>query len=150
MKCKPLYDILKNTNRKILWTNELVSIFNDIENLWSKCLENYMPNDKDDFVLETDASQIGIGGILKQADKSIAYISRVLKGSEINYSISERELLAAIWCMEKFEYYLIGKKFTLVTDHRALVEIHNRKEFCSSKMQRWIERLSRFDFNVVF
>ncbi|KAG0433306.1 Retrovirus-related Pol polyprotein from transposon, partial [Dictyocoela muelleri] len=102
------------------------------------------------FILVTDASQNGIGAVLKQTGKSIAYISSVSKGAEINYSISEREMLAALWAMEKFEYYLIGRKLKIITDHKALEVIQRKKDFGSLIMQRWLERLSRFDFEVLY
>ncbi|KAG0427191.1 Retrovirus-related Pol polyprotein from transposon 17.6, partial [Dictyocoela muelleri] len=67
-----------------------------------------------------------------------------------NYSVTERETLAALWSMERFEYYLIGKKFTLISDHKALEEIHKKKDFYSLRIQRWLEIFSRFDFEVFY
>ncbi|KAG0419782.1 Retrovirus-related Pol polyprotein from transposon [Dictyocoela roeselum] len=52
--------------------------------------------------------------------------------------------------MEKLEYYLIGKKFTLISDHKSLEEIHKKKDFGTPRIQRWLERFSRFDFNVCY
>ncbi|KAG0438726.1 Retrovirus-related Pol polyprotein from transposon [Dictyocoela muelleri] len=105
-------------------------------------------NDK--FILETDASLIGIGAVLKQGDNTIAYISRVLKCGEKNYTVMERETLAALWAMEKLEFYLIGKKFTLISDHKALEELHKKKEFGTPRVQRWLERFSKFDFDICY
>ncbi|KAG0427756.1 Retrovirus-related Pol polyprotein from transposon [Dictyocoela muelleri] len=52
--------------------------------------------------------------------------------------------------MEKLDYYLIGKKFTLISDHKALEEIHNKKDFGTPRIQRWLERFSRFNFDVCY
>ncbi|KAG0439442.1 Retrovirus-related Pol polyprotein from transposon [Dictyocoela muelleri] len=109
-----------------------------------------MPNNKDPFVLETDASLIGLGAVLKQRNNPVAFISRVLKRAEKNYTVMERETLAALWSMEKLEYYLIGKRFTLISDHKSLEEIHKKKYFGTPRIQRWLERFSRFDFNVCY
>jgi hypothetical protein len=70
--------------------------------------------------LKTDASDIGIGAVLKQNDKAIVYASRVLNKTERNYSITDKETLAALWGMEYFKYYLIGKLFTIITDHQVI------------------------------
>ena len=59
-----------------------------------------MPDLKKAFTLETDASDIGLGAILMQDRKAVAYASRTLKKAEKNYSITEREVLAALWSME--------------------------------------------------
>jgi hypothetical protein len=59
--------------------------------------------------LETDASSIGLGAILRQGGKPVCYASRSLSGSEKNYGITEREVLAALWGMEKFRYILCEK-----------------------------------------
>jgi hypothetical protein len=59
------------------------------------------------FILESDASDCGKGEVLRQEHCPILYISRALKGSELHYSITEKELLAAIWAMEKCEHFLL-------------------------------------------
>ncbi|KAG0439565.1 Retrovirus-related Pol polyprotein from transposon [Dictyocoela muelleri] len=59
-------------------------------------------------------------------------------------------MLAVSWAVEKLQYYLIHKKFVIVTDHKALEGIHKEKEFGTMKMQIWIERLSIFDFKNIY
>ena len=80
----------------------------------------------------TDASKTGIGAVLGQKDKdgkehAIHYASRALNSCERNYSTIERELLAIVYAVEKFRYYLYGKKFTIITDHNPLVYLNNIK-----------------------
>ena len=79
----------------------------------------------------TDASETGLGATLwqKQDDgniKPIAYGSRYLNDTEKNYSIGELELLAVVWGLEKFRFYLYGKKVYLYTDHQALEPLIKR------------------------
>ncbi|KAG0434994.1 Retrovirus-related Pol polyprotein from transposon 17.6 [Dictyocoela muelleri] len=106
-KTKPLYEILENDNFKI--EDKYKNCFNILETHWSKHLELSIPNTNESFSLETDASNIGLGAILREGNKPVAYISRLLKGSEKNYSITEKEFLAILWAMWKFEYLLLKK-----------------------------------------
>lgn len=77
------------------------------------------------FILQTDASDRGLGDVLLQEDldqkQPISYISRKLNKAEENYSTIERECLAIVWAIQKFHKYLYGRKFILETDHQPLV-----------------------------
>ena len=117
-------------------------------------LANYA-KDKDNIV-STDASKTGLGITLwqKQADgelKPIAFGSRFLNDSEKNYSIGELELLAVVWGLEKFRFYLYGKKVFLYTDHQALEPLIKRnrcnKQY-SARLTRWLDRLAHFDISI--
>ena len=70
-----------------------------------------------------DACGYGIGGVLAQRidgkEHPVAYASRLLSKSEINYSITEKECLALIWCLQKFREYVWGTKISIITDHQA-------------------------------
>ncbi|KAF9743553.1 Retrovirus-related Pol polyprotein from transposon, partial [Nosema granulosis] len=114
----------------------------------------FQPDYSKHFYLETDASNVGLGAILSQLNGSekmpIMYASRTLGETEKNYSISEKEMLAAIWGIEKFEYFLKGREFTLVTDHIALKAINEKGELKSARISRWIERIQQFNFKVEY
>ena len=88
---------------------------------------------------------MGIGSVLHQVqdgrEKVIAYASRALNKAERNYCITEKELLAVRFFIEYFRQYLLGRKFTIRTDHQALVWLFRLKE-PRGKIARWIEILS--------
>lgn len=74
----------------------------------------------------------------------------MLNKAEINYSITEKEVLAALWAMEKLQYHLGHKEFTLVTDHKAILSLKTKLEFGSQRINRWFERLEKFNFKTVY
>jgi hypothetical protein len=85
------------------------------------------------FILDTDASNTGIGGVLSQVgedgeERVIAYASCVLSKLERNYCVTWRELLAAVHLTKHFRLFLLGQKFTLRTDHSSLTWLQNFKE----------------------
>ncbi|KAF9762574.1 Retrovirus-related Pol polyprotein from transposon 17.6 [Nosema granulosis] len=145
----PLYRLLSK-EMKFVWSQKEEDIFNTIKNQWKRDLELFIPDMKGKFTLETDASDIGLGACLRQNGKPVAYLSRTLSGAERNYGITEREVLASLWAMEKLQYHLIGKKFKLVTDHKAIEFIKTKIEFGSARIQRWFYRFEKFDFDVEY
>ena len=149
-KVNPLYTLLERKTRKLEMGKESIKTFNEVKKLWAENLELRMPSEEGKFTLETDASDIGLGAVLKQEGSVIAYISRVLKGAEVNYSITEKETLAAIWAMEKLEYWLVGREFVLVSGHKAIESIRSKVEFGTKRIQRWMSRLERFNFVVMY
>ena len=87
----------------------------------------------DCFVLDTDASDVGIGAVLSQpsedgSERVIAYASRSLTRQEQIYCVTRRELLAVVEFTHHFRPYLLGKQFTLRTDHGSLVWLQSFKE----------------------
>ena len=84
----------------------------------------FMPRDDTKYVLYTDFSETGIGAILTQPFEGqelvIEYASRSLRGAEINYPAYEGEVLAIKYALEKFRHYVLGRKFIIVTDNKAL------------------------------
>ena len=144
----------KNTEWK--WETEQQNDFEMIKKMLTEepALAHYA-KDKDNIVT-TAASKTGLGITLwqKQVDgeiKPIAFGSRFLNDTEKNYSIGELELLAVVWVLEKFRFYLYGKKVFLYTDHQALEPLIKRnrcnKQY-SARITRWLDRLAHFDISV--
>lgn len=104
------------------------------------------------FILQTDASDRGLGDVLLQEDldqkQPISYISRKLNKAEENYSTIERECLAIVWAIQKFHKYLYGRKFILETDHQPLVFLNSSK-LLNSRLMRWSLALQLYRFRIV-
>lgn len=101
------------------------------------------------FTLTTDASNVALGAVLSQSNHPICFASRTLNDHEINYSTTEKELLAIVWATKYFRPYLYGRKFIINSDHKPLQWLHNLKE-PNAKLQRWKVRLNEFDFDVKY
>ena len=103
------------------------------------------------FKLTTDASNEGISGVLHQIGEGgkvnpVFFASRSLTKLERNYSATELELLAIIYCCELFRNFLLPMPFELETDHSALIWLF--KQVGPARLNRWILRLSEFDFTI--
>ena len=103
--------------------------------------------------MDTDASDTGVGAVLSQVqedgtERVIAYASRVLSKPERRYCVTRKELLAVVTFMKQFRPYLLGKHFTLRTDHGSLTWLWNFRN-PEGQLARWLERLQGFDFEIV-
>ena len=105
--------------------------------------------------IKCDASRAGLGAALKQRSPTrwhtFAFASRFLNSNEERYSINGLELLGVVWSVDYFEYYLFGKSFTVIADHRALLSImkeHRSNKYYNSGLTRWVDRLLPFDFKI--
>ena len=109
------------------------------------------PDFKKEFILYTDASGYALGAVLSQKDEDekehvIYYASKSLTDAEKNYSTTELECYAVVWAVEKFHYYLDGKKFKVITDHYALKWLE--KNALKGRRARWILRLQPYFGNM--
>lgn len=148
-EAKKSQDLINPKRNYFPWTPECQSSFDSLkEKLTSFPVLAYPDFDKE-FTLTTDASNYAIGAILSQEGKVISYGSRVLKKAEKNYSTIEKEALAVYFFITYYRVYLLGKEFTVVSDHQPLQWIYNKKN-PSSRIIRWRLQLSEFTFKVVY
>ena len=103
------------------------------------------------FILQTDASNVGLGAVLAQVDHTgcervIAYASCTLSKRERNYSAMEKEALAIVFAVKHFRFYLLGRSFCIATDNSALRWLHSMEP--KGRIARWIMDLQEFEFTI--
>nr|GEV58510.1 putative reverse transcriptase domain-containing protein [Tanacetum cinerariifolium] len=106
-----------------------------------------LPEGSKDFVVYCDASHKGLGAVLMQREKVIAYASRQLKIHERNYTTHDLELRSVVFALKIWRHYLYGTKCTMFTDHKSLQPIVDQKEL-NMRQQRWLELLSDYDCDI--
>lgn len=145
----PLYKIC--TRKPFKWKPEENEVFQTAKDAFSNLQPLSRPVEHLPFVLQTDASHIGLGATLYQSDgeskKIIANVSASLSETERRYNSNEKECLAVLWAIRKFRPYLEGREFILRTDNRALLWLDKFKED-RSKLTRWSLTLQEYKFKV--
>ena len=135
------------------WGLQEQNAFDKLKEFFLSCVMLSHPDPKLSFILQTDSSDLGLGGVLYQVNHLgeelvITFISRSFQGPELRYTTTEKELLAVIHCLKKVKLYLLGRKFVIKTDHQALqfLKPHNA---LSDRLIRWMLYLQNFDFEFV-
>ena len=149
---KPLNDLLRKDTH-FCWKDEQKEAFDILKEKLVSAPILRRPDTQEPFILYTDASSFGLGAILSQKQDGkevvIAYASHGTNPAQRKYGATQLEALAVIWAVKHFRHYLIGRPFTLVTDHQALkwlVKIDNP----SGLFARWIARLSEYEIEIVY
>ncbi|GJX60693.1 putative reverse transcriptase domain-containing protein [Tanacetum coccineum] len=106
-----------------------------------------LPEGSENFVVYCDASHKGLGTVLMQREKVIAYASRQLKVHEKNYTTHDLELGAVVFALKMWRHYLYGTKCVVFTDHKSLQHILDQKEL-NMRQRRWLELLSDYDCEI--
>ena len=149
---KPLTDLTRK-DLVFSWTPKCQEAFDLLkEKLTGPEIMAY-PKDAGDFIVDCDACDFSIGCVLSQVqqgtERVIAYGSRTLDKAERNYCVTDKELLAVKHFIEHYKHYLLGRKFLVRSDHQALKWLFSLKD-PKSRVARWIEVLSAFDFEVEY
>ncbi|GKF47577.1 putative reverse transcriptase domain-containing protein, partial [Tanacetum coccineum] len=106
-----------------------------------------LPEGSKNFVVYCDASHKGLGAVLMQREKVIAYASRQLKVHEKNYTTHDLELGTVVFALKMWRHYLYGTKCVMFTDHKSLQHILDQKELIM-RQRRWLELLSDYDCEI--
>ena len=150
---EPLRNLLSKD--KFDWTDQAQEAYEKLKVAFCESsalapFDNELP-----VVVSTDASNVGLGATLSIRDpilglRTVEFASRRLRKEEVNYSTTEKESLAIVWACEKWRPYLVGRVFTLETDHEPLKMIFSTKgiDRMSLRIARWAIRLMAFSFEV--
>lgn len=149
---QPLTDLTKKgAPNKVTWGKVEEMAFIQLRE--KLCLQPVLklPDISKIFVLRTDASDKGVGGVLLQDHNGllcpISYISRKLLVREQHFSVIEKECLAIVWAVEKFQRYLYGREFILQVDHEPL-SFMNKAKLSNPRVMRWVLALQPYRFRL--
>ncbi|KAA0056798.1 Transposon Ty3-I Gag-Pol polyprotein [Cucumis melo var. makuwa] len=125
------------------WTEEATSAFEQLKSAMVTLPVLALPDFQQQFELETDASRFGLGAVLSQNKRPIAYFSQKLSGTTKEKSVYERELMAIVLAVEKWRHYLLGHHFVVFTDQKALRYILEQRELIPGPENKAADALSR-------
>ena len=131
------------------WSEECEKSFQTLKECLTTAPVLALPTEGGGYEVYTDASGIGLGCVLMQHGKVIAYASRQLKKHEENYPVHDLELAAVIFALKIWRHYLYGEQFTVFSDHKSLKYLFSQKEL-NMRQRRWLEYLKDFDFSIQY
>ena len=147
---RPLF-ALTEKGAEFIWTEGHQESFEELKRLLTSAPILAYPRPDAPFVLDTDASDLGLGAVLGQVqdgvERVIRYGSRTLQKPERNYCVTRRELLAIVTFVKQFQHYLVGSRFLVRTDHAALFWLLRKREPVG-QMARWTAFLQQFDMCI--
>ena len=143
--------VAKSAPVKVNWTHEMRGTFTTLRSVLCNVCALHVPSPQDVFIVETDASKAGVGGVLnvlrERVMLPVGFYSRQLRGAEHNYSATELKDLAVYCTVMHFSHYLYGCVFTVITDHKPL-EGMNGSKLLNRRLQSWTIKLMDFSFIV--
>ncbi|KAD3067059.1 hypothetical protein E3N88_34939 [Mikania micrantha] len=139
--------MLTQKDRKFDWEEKQEKAFQLLKQKLCNAPILTLPDGTDNFVVYCDASHQGLGCVLMQKDKVIAYASRQLKVHEKNYTTHDLELGAVVFALKIWRHYLYGTKCVVYTDHKSLQHIFDQKEL-NMRQRRWVELLNDYDCDI--
>ncbi|GKC92338.1 putative reverse transcriptase domain-containing protein [Tanacetum coccineum] len=144
LKIAKLMTKLTQKNVKFDWGDKQEAAFQLLKEKLCSAPILALPEGAENFIIYCDASHKGLGVVLMQNEKVIAYASHQLKIHEKNYTTHDLELGAVVFPLKIWRHYLYGSKCTVLTDHKSLQHILDQKEL-NMRQRRWLELLSDYD-----
>lgn len=143
--CEPLFEIIKK--KRFFWKEDQEAAVQTLKKQLSSPPVLAIPTTEGKFTLDTDASNFAVGAELLQDQDgqmvTIGYGSFTMTNQQRRYCTTRRELLAIVRFTNHFRHYLLGREFTLRTDHNSLIWLTSFKNL-DGQLARWMEELSRF------
>ncbi|GKB45950.1 putative reverse transcriptase domain-containing protein, partial [Tanacetum coccineum] len=141
------FTVLTQKSKTFDWGKEQENAFQTLKDKLCNAPVLALPDGPEDFVVYCDASGLGLGCVLMQRIKVIAYASRQLKIHEKNYTTHDLELGAVVFALKIWRHYLYGTKSVIYTDHKSLQHIFSQKEL-NMRQRRWRELFSDYDCEI--
>ncbi|KAL1540610.1 hypothetical protein AAHA92_24938 [Salvia divinorum] len=144
---RPLTQLLKKD--KFCWSKETGDAFGKLKLLMTFTPVLALPNFEEEFVIETDVSGYGLGAVLMQQHRPLAYLSRGQSDKQHNRSTYEKKMLAILEVIRPCRPYLLGHRFKIVTDQCSLRFLLEQK-VSTPEQQRWMAKLMGYDYEIVY
>jgi hypothetical protein len=145
--CRPLHDLLKKGNFN--WTAQHDAAFSQVQQALISAPVLALPNFSEPFTLETDASGVGIGAVIMQQGRPIAYFSAALCPRNAAMSAYEKEALAIIEALKRWRHYFLGSKLVIKTDQQSLKFITDQR-ITKGVQHKLMLKLLEFDFSIEY
>ncbi|GMH05046.1 hypothetical protein Nepgr_006886 [Nepenthes gracilis] len=142
----PLTQLTKKDAR-FEWTKDCEESFQTLKDRLTSAPVLTIPNESGELIVYCDASKIGLGCVLMQHGRIIAYGSRQLKDHEKNYPTHDLELAAVVFALKIWRHYLYGERFLVYSDHKSLKYLFSQNEL-KMRQRRWIEFLKDYDCEI--
>nr|XP_051212763.1 uncharacterized protein LOC127330668 [Lolium perenne] len=143
---RPLTQLLTK-DKKFEWTDKCEASFQELKQRLVTTPVLTMPDIMKDFDVYCDASKLGLGSVLMQEGKVIAYLSIQLRPHEINYPTHDLELAAVVHALKTWRHYLVGNRCEIYTDHKSLKYIFTQQEL-NMRQSRWMELIKDYDLSI--
>jgi hypothetical protein len=139
-------NLLKKTNG-FEWTPECEKSFQTLKTKLTTTPVLALPDIRQDFVVYCDASRQGLGCVLMQNGRVIAYASRQLKEHEQHYPTHDLELATVVHALKIWRHYLIGNKCDIYTDHKSLKYFFTQEDL-NMRQRRWLELIKDYNLEI--
>jgi hypothetical protein len=143
---RPMTELLKK-DKKFVWTEACERSFHELKERLTTAPVLVLPDIRKDFVIFCDASRQGLGCVLMQEGRVVAYASRQLRSHEQNYPTHDLELAAVVHALKIWRHYLIGNKCEIYTDHKSLKYIFTQPDL-NLRQRRWLELIKDYDLEI--
>jgi hypothetical protein len=131
------------------WTPEATKAFEQLKEVMCTTPVLTTPDFTKTFIVECDASGNGIGAVLMQEGRPLAFESRPFKGRDLHKPIYEKEMMTILHALKKWCPYLIGRHFKVKTDHDSL-KYFLEQRLSSEEQQKWVTKILGYDFEIVY
>ena len=138
---------LLRKNAPFEWTDKCEQSFQELKEKLTTALVLAVPETRKVCTIYCDASKNGLGCVLMQDRKVIAYGSRQLKPHDLNYPTHDLELAAVVYALKQWRHFLYGEKCELYTDHKSLKHFFTQKEL-NMRQKRWVELIKDYDLTI--